>query len=207
MVSGRVVATTSSVAPADASANDEQLAATTVRPVLPRYVLRGISSAGFGRTIPVLASTIVGRAPDCGIRLDLPGLSRHHARVTPTDQGLLIEDLGSTNGWLLNEAKQQRAWARHGDELGGPGELHLGEAVGAVLLRRDRLDRRLAQLARQRVGRGRVDVDSGRRYAVDLLRNESRHRTMREAAIENAHRYAADSIVPMYEKLYEQVRA
>lgn len=108
----------SSGAPADASANDEQLAATTVRPVLPRYVLRGISSAGFGRTIPVLASTIVGRAPDCGIRLDLPGLSRHHARVTPTDQGLLIEDLGSTNGWLLNDVRTQRAWAAHGDEIG-----------------------------------------------------------------------------------------
>ena len=45
------------------------------------------------------------------------------------------------------------------------------------------------------------------RRAVDLLRNESRHRTMREAAIENAHRYAADRIVPMYEHLYEQVRA
>ena len=50
-------------------------------------------------------------------------------------------------------------------------------------------------------------VEAMGRRAVDLLRNESRHRTMREAAIENAHRYAADRIVPMYEQLYEQVRA
>lgn len=103
---------------ANAPVNDESLAATTVRPVLPRFVLRGVSSAGFGRTIPVLAPTIIGRAPDCGIRLDLPGLSRHHARLTPTDQGLLVEDLGSTNGWLLNDVRTQRAWANHGDEVG-----------------------------------------------------------------------------------------
>ena len=30
---------------------------------------------------------------------------------------------------------------------------------------------------------------------------------MRDAAIENARRYSADQIVPMYEQLYEQVRA
>lgn len=104
--------------PAHAPGNDDALAPTTVRPVLPRFVLRGVSSAGFGRTIPVLSPTVLGRAPDCGIRLDLPGLSRHHARLTPTDRGLLIEDLGSTNGWLLNDVRTQRAWAAHGDELG-----------------------------------------------------------------------------------------
>ncbi|GGK11100.1 FHA domain-containing protein [Luteimonas terricola] len=92
--------------------------ATVVRPALPRYVLRGVGGAGFGRTFPLVGSTVLGRAPDCGIHLDHPGVSRHHVRLTPTDEGLLVEDLGSTNGWLLNESPQQRAWARHGDELG-----------------------------------------------------------------------------------------
>lgn len=101
-----------------APANDDDLAATTVRPVLPRYVLRGISAAGFGRTFPLVGPTILGRAPDCGIRLDHPGLSRHHARLTPTAEGLLVEDLGSTNGWLLNDVRIERAWAGHGDEVG-----------------------------------------------------------------------------------------
>ncbi len=100
-----------------APVNDD-LAATAVRPVVPRYVLRGISSAGFGRTFPLLGATMLGRAADCGIHLDHPGLSRHHARLTPTDDGLLIEDLGSTNGCLLNDVRVDRAWARHGDEIG-----------------------------------------------------------------------------------------
>jgi pSer/pThr/pTyr-binding forkhead associated (FHA) protein len=104
--------------PAQSPVNDDELAATAVRPAVPRYVLRGISSAGFGRTFPLLGATTLGRAADCGIHLDHPGLSRHHARLTPTDEGLLIEDLGSTNGCLLNDARIERAWARHGDEIG-----------------------------------------------------------------------------------------
>ncbi|MGI8561459.1 MAG: FHA domain-containing protein [Luteimonas sp.] len=105
------------VAPGQAPVNDD-LAATAVRPVLPRYVLRGISNAGFGRTFPLLGATTLGRAADCGIHLDHPGLSRHHARLTPTDEGLLVEDLGSTNGCLLNDVRVDRAWAVHGDEIG-----------------------------------------------------------------------------------------
>ena len=95
-----------------------RVAATVVRPALPRFVLRGMSGAGFGRTFPLVGPTVLGRAADCGIHLDHPGVSREHLRLTPTAEGLLVEDLGSTNGWLLNEVRQQRAWARHGDELG-----------------------------------------------------------------------------------------
>jgi pSer/pThr/pTyr-binding forkhead associated (FHA) protein len=89
-----------------------------VRPALPRFVLRGISGAGFGRTFPLVGPTVLGRAPECGIHLDHPGISREHLRLTPTAEGLLVEDLGSTNGWLLNEVPQERVWARHGDEIG-----------------------------------------------------------------------------------------
>lgn len=105
--------------PANEALAPEALAPTAVRPVLPRYVLRGVSSAGFGRTFPLHGPTLLGRAPDCGIRLDHPGLSRHHARLTPTADGLLVEDLGSTNGCLLNDARiVERTWAQHGEELG-----------------------------------------------------------------------------------------
>ncbi|QQO06512.1 FHA domain-containing protein [Luteimonas sp. MC1750] len=94
------------------------VASTVVRPALPRFVLRGVSGAGFGRTFPLVGPTVLGRAPECAIHLDHPGISREHLRLTPTAEGLLVEDLGSTNGWLLNEVPQQRGWARHGDEIG-----------------------------------------------------------------------------------------
>jgi pSer/pThr/pTyr-binding forkhead associated (FHA) protein len=99
------------------SANDDP-GATAVRPVLPRYVLRGVSGEAFGRTYPVLGPTTVGRAPECGLRLDEPGLSRLHARLLPTDEGMLVEDLGSTNGTFVNGKRVLRGEARAGDEVG-----------------------------------------------------------------------------------------
>jgi glycosyltransferase involved in cell wall biosynthesis len=50
-------------------------------------------------------------------------------------------------------------------------------------------------------------VEAMGRRSIDLLRNAPRHAAMREAAIENARRYSADRIVPMYEQLYDEVRA
>lgn len=99
------------------SANDDP-GATAVRPVVPRYVLRGVSGEAFGRSYPVLGITTVGRAPECDLRLDEPGLSRMHARLLPADDGMLLEDLGSTNGTFINGKRVLRGEARVGDEVG-----------------------------------------------------------------------------------------
>jgi pSer/pThr/pTyr-binding forkhead associated (FHA) protein len=42
--------------------------------------------------------TDLGAAPDCGIHLPFPGVSRHHARVEPVEGGVRLVDLGSKNG-------------------------------------------------------------------------------------------------------------
>src|SRR5690606_27757231 len=46
------------------------------------------------------------------------GLSRHHAKLTPVAEGVMVEDLGSTNGSFVNGQRVQRALARPGDEVG-----------------------------------------------------------------------------------------
>lgn len=99
------------------SANDDP-GATAVRPVVPRFVLRGVSGEAFGRTYPVLGVTTVGRAPECDLRLDESGMSRMHARLLPVDGGMLLEDLGSTNGCFLNGKRVLRGEAKPGDEIG-----------------------------------------------------------------------------------------
>ena len=99
------------------SANDDP-GATAVRPVVPRYVLRGVSGEAFGRTYPVLGVTTIGRAPECDLRIDEPGMSRVHARLLPTDDGLLLEDLGSANGCFLNGKRVLRGDVKPGDEVG-----------------------------------------------------------------------------------------
>lgn len=98
-------------------ANDDP-GVTAVRPVLPKYVLRGVSGTVFGRNIPLLATTTIGRSQECNLQIDESGLSRMHARVMPTGGGVQLEDLGSTNGTYINDKRVVRGMAKVGDEIG-----------------------------------------------------------------------------------------
>jgi len=91
--------------------------ATMVRPVVPKFALRGLSGEYFGRSWPLHASLPVGRADDAGLRIALDGISRQHARLTPAGDEVLVEDLGSANGTWLNGKRITRARAVHGDEI------------------------------------------------------------------------------------------
>lgn len=90
---------------------------TAVRVALPRYVLRAVSGTGFGRNFPIAGTAVIGRAPDCSIRLDETGISRMHARLMPTEDGVQLEDLGSTNGSFINGKRVLFGEARVGDEI------------------------------------------------------------------------------------------
>ena len=57
--------------------------ATMVRPVVPKFALRGLSGELFGRSFPLSASLSVGRADDAGLRIPLESISHPHARLTP----------------------------------------------------------------------------------------------------------------------------
>lgn len=59
-----------------------------------------------GSTIEVTGPTVVGRDAGCGIRLERDEFaSARHARIEPLPDGVRIEDLGSTNGTFVNDAK------------------------------------------------------------------------------------------------------
>ncbi|HMC76500.1 MAG TPA: FHA domain-containing protein [Vicinamibacterales bacterium] len=45
---------------------------------------------------------ILGRSSDAAVFVDDVGVSRHHARITVTDEGATLEDLGSKNGTILD---------------------------------------------------------------------------------------------------------
>lgn len=97
--------------------NDDDINATMVRPVLPKFVLRGLSGEQFGRSFPLHAHLNVGRADDVGLRIAQDGISRLHARLTPAGDEVLVEDMGSANGTWLNGKRITRAQAVHGDEI------------------------------------------------------------------------------------------
>jgi pSer/pThr/pTyr-binding forkhead associated (FHA) protein len=61
------------------------------------------------------ASTVIGRRDDCDIVLNGPKISRRHAQISSSADGLLLVDLASVNGTLLNGAQITSERLSHGD--------------------------------------------------------------------------------------------
>ncbi|WP_428116015.1 FHA domain-containing protein [Candidatus Poriferisodalis sp.] len=56
-----------------------------------------------GTTYELGVSTVIGRRGDCDIVLDGPRVSRRHAHIRDTGDGLLLVDVASVNGTLRND--------------------------------------------------------------------------------------------------------
>lgn len=65
---------------------------------------------------------MIGRDPTCEVQVQDRQVSRFHARITPTQEGVTLEDLGSKNGTSHN-----------GAELTGPIMLQDGDSFGIAL--------------------------------------------------------------------------
>ena len=60
---------------------------------------------------------MLGKAAGNDVVLEGEGISRYHARLLVEDAKLLIEDLGSTNGTLLNAKTVKRERVMPGDKI------------------------------------------------------------------------------------------
>ena len=67
---------------------------------------------------------VIGRSRDCDIVLEDTGISRRHAEIRPTRDGWEIEDLGSTNGVLVNGVQVHGREPLHGGETIEFGSTH-----------------------------------------------------------------------------------
>jgi len=68
--------------------------------------------------VPLAGPLLAGRSGDAGLYLEDTFVSGRHARFTVTSEGLVVEDLGSTNGTFVN-----------GSEISGPTLLGPGDQV------------------------------------------------------------------------------
>jgi hypothetical protein len=85
---------------------------------------RALLAVGDRRLLLPLGGGVVGRSRDCDIVLTDAGISRHHAQIRPGPGGWTVEDLGSTNGVLVNgRSVRGTQLLRSGDhlELGSTG--------------------------------------------------------------------------------------
>jgi predicted component of type VI protein secretion system len=67
-------------------------------------ILEIVEGPGAGKQVPLDAVLDVGRDPGLALHLDEDGqVSRRHARFSLSSGGVVVEDLGSTNGTYVNE--------------------------------------------------------------------------------------------------------
>src|SRR4051812_11530944 len=83
-------------------------------------------SAGTFPAIPLQKPVLlIGRHPECDVRLDLAKISRRHCCIALAYDRVLIRDLGSRNGLRVNGRLVDEVQLRAGDEV----------AIGPILYR------------------------------------------------------------------------
>lgn len=88
------------------------------------------ASEGWAFVVPLGAQMVAGRADDVDIHLPDTFVSSHHVRVEARSDGLLVDDLGSTNGTFVNGEEIA------GPVVTGPGDLvAIGDSVFRVQAR------------------------------------------------------------------------
>jgi hypothetical protein len=74
--------------------------------------------AGDGRTYPLqMGSTVIGRGDQANLRLPDVGISRRHARLDFDGSQVVLTDLGSTNGTMVNGQRVSAVALNPGDMI------------------------------------------------------------------------------------------
>ncbi len=96
----------------------------------PRVVLRAMAGSYFGKVIPLRSRTVIGKGSECDLVLNEPSMSRRHAMIENTPDGLFLRDLGSANGTFVNGTSVRDTVLRPGDQLAFDQNRFLIEAPG-----------------------------------------------------------------------------
>ena len=60
---------------------------------------------------------LIGRSDDCSICIPADSISGHHAQLTPTKQGWVLDDLGSSNGTRVNGQTVKQSVLANGTQI------------------------------------------------------------------------------------------
>ncbi|MGH3087021.1 MAG: FhaA domain-containing protein [Rubrobacteraceae bacterium] len=84
---------------------------------LAREIVEMVTESGHAQPLEGAGPWTVGRSQDNDVVVSDPNVSRKHARLIREENGFVVEDLGSTNGTLLDGAPIDRERIESGDEL------------------------------------------------------------------------------------------
>ena len=83
----------------------------------PRVVLRGVGGRYHGRSFTLERPRLVGRSADADIRIEDAAFADRHARIDLSGDSILLRDLGSAEGSLVNGEPVRDAVLRPGDQI------------------------------------------------------------------------------------------
>jgi FHA domain len=115
---GRVVRDVRTQSPSGRRARGKGPAADGAAPTTASIVVVHEPDGAKPRTFKLATSMLVGRAPECEIRVDDTYASQQHARLFGRGGGWYVEDLGSTNGTFVNDQR-----------LGAPAMVQPGDKI------------------------------------------------------------------------------
>jgi DNA-binding NtrC family response regulator len=96
-------------------------------------VAKGVDAGTSSRIDSTAGKILLGTAHVCDLRLSDPTVSRRHASLELSEHGLLVTDLGSTNGTFINEARVAAGYVGERDRLRlGSTVLQVNAHTGAV---------------------------------------------------------------------------
>lgn len=82
------------------------------------WILRFLNGPLAGQIVPLNKhSTLMGRAPNCDIKIPSANISKEHTRIEVFDDKLIISDAGSRNGTFLNGIQIRSSKAKSGDKV------------------------------------------------------------------------------------------
>lgn len=82
-----------------------------------RVVLRGVGGKHHGRSFTLEHPRLVGSAAEADIRIDDPAFAERHAQLSQVGAQIVLRDLGTPDGSLLNGQPVRDALLRPGDQL------------------------------------------------------------------------------------------
>lgn len=119
---------------------------------------------------------VIGRAVSATVRLNDDGISRRHCRVLSIGGQIIIEDLGSANGTLVNGEMIQHQALKEGDKI------RLGATTTLKFTYQDKLDESFQQQMIDAALRDGLTRAYNKKFFQDRLETEfayaKRHRTM-----------------------------
>lgn len=83
----------------------------------PRVLLRGVGGRYHGRSFTLEQPRLVGRASDADIRIDDPAFAERHARIEVHGDAIVLRDLGSADGSMVNGEIARDALLQPGDQI------------------------------------------------------------------------------------------